>query len=193
MSEIKKYLQSVVQATADLYTQEEAIDEAVKILFTAWAKNRLVYTIGNGGAAAQAAHSACDWMKWTSGDARLGLKVQSLLDMPIVSAVANDIGYHKIFRYQLGRLYRSSGDVVVAFSCSGGSDNIIEALHWAAGRFKTILITGNRDSPFIRRGITDVGIICEGEDYRVQEDLFSIVSHCIAGLLRAKIDVHVDK
>ena len=181
------YLQKVVQATGDLYTQIEYIEKAVEILFKAWGKRRAVYTIGNGGSAAIADHFACDLMKWTSGD-RLGLRAQSLLSMPIVSAVANDMNYEGIFHYQLVRLHRGAGDVVVAFSCSGSSPNITSALQWAHGRYKTILITGNAFLGDIKHA--DVGIICDGDDYRVQEDLFSIVGHAIAGRLRERIDEH---
>lgn len=181
------YLQKVVQATGDLYTQIEYIEKAVEILFKAWSKRRAVYTIGNGGSAAIADHFACDLMKWTSGG-MLGLRAQSLLSMPIVSAVANDENYGLIFHYQLVRLHRGPGDVVVAFSCSGDSPNIYSAFRWCHGRYKTILITGNSKASALK--YTDVGIICEGDDYRVQEDLFSIVGHAISGRLRERIDEH---
>lgn len=184
---IRPYLQKVVQATAELHTQLINVDMANDILFKAWLKRKLVYTMGNGGSASIADHFACDLMKWTSGE-RLGLRAQSLTAMPIVSAVANDMAYADIFHYQLVRLHRGQGNVVVAFSCSGESPNIMYALAWTAGRYKTILITGNPKAGALK--YADVGIICAGDDYRVQEDLFSIVAHAIAGRLRERIDEH---
>ena len=185
---IKPYLQKVVQAPAELHTQLINVDMANDILFKAWLKSKSIYTMGNGGSAAIADHFACDLMKWTSAPGMLGLRAQSLGSMPIVSAVANDMTYTEIFHYQLARLHRGAGDVVVAFSCSGNSDNIIRALTWAAGSYKIIAITGNPRATALN--YADVGIICEGDDYRVTEDLFSIVAHAIAGRLRERIDEH---
>ena len=185
---IKPYLQKVVQATAELHTQLINVDMANDILFKAWLKSKSVYTMGNGGSAAIADHFACDLMKWTTTPSRLGLRALSLVSMPIVSAIANDLSFADIFHYQVVRLHRGPGDVVVAFSCSGASHNIVNALAWAAGRYKTILITGNPRAGALK--CADVGIICEGYDHRVTEDLFSIIAHAIVGRLRERIDEH---
>lgn len=185
---IRSYLQEVVQAIAELHMQLINFDMANDILFKAWLKSKSVYTIGNGGSAAIADHFACDLMKWTSTTSKLGLRAQSLVSMPIVSAVANDLSYADIFHYQLVRLHRGAGDVVVAFSCSGDSSNILSALSWADGRYKIILITGNPKARALKHA--DIGIICKGDDYRVQEDMFSIVAHAIVGRLRERIDEH---
>ena len=179
----RDYFQKVVQATAELHTQLTNIDVANDILFKAWLKSKFIYTMGNGGSTAIADHFACDLMKWTSAPGMLGLRAQSLGSMPIVSAVANDKAYSEIFHYQLARLHRGAGDVVVAFSCSGNSDNIIRALTWVAGSFKIIVITGYTDvvrqveesykfvSKVIQKPFHTTEILEAAERVLIQEDI----------------------
>ena len=84
-----------------------------------------VHFIGTGGRAATPSHSAGDWSK------ELGLKTISHSDnISSFSAWANDEGYSQVFVGQLST-FASEGDLVIAYSGSGNSDNIINGIKYA--------------------------------------------------------------
>ena len=101
-------------------------------------KDSTVHFIGNGGSAATPSHSAGDWSK------ELGLKTISHSDnISSFSAWANDEGYSHVFVGQLST-FASEGDLVIAYSGSGNSDNVINGIKFAKSiGCSTVGITGN--------------------------------------------------
>jgi D-sedoheptulose 7-phosphate isomerase len=90
-----------------------------------------VFVVGNGGSAATASHFAVDLGKGASmtGDRRF--RVISLTDnVPWISALANDLSYADVFVEQL-KNYARSGDLLIAFSGSGNSENVLRAVRYA--------------------------------------------------------------
>jgi len=86
-----------------------------------------VFAAGNGGSAATASHFITDLIKLGSPDPDRAFRGLALCDNPaLVTAWANDEGYEAVFAAQLRALARS-GDVLVAFSTSGRSPNVIRA------------------------------------------------------------------
>lgn len=83
-----------------------------------------VFFIGNGGSAAIAGHMTADFMK--NG----GMKTYSLYDNSVTTCMGNDYGYEYIFSKPLEFL-ASEGDLVVAISSSGNSQNIVNAIEVA--------------------------------------------------------------
>ncbi len=94
---------------------------------------------GNGGSAADSQHIAAEFVSRLQKD-RLPLPALALTtDTSILTSVANDYGYEKVFQRQIDGL-GNSGDVFIAISTSGNSPNIIEGLH--ASREKGIFCAG---------------------------------------------------
>ena len=92
---------------------------------------KTVYTAGNGGSAATASHICNDLVKGCRVDDREGFKAFCLVDSnAIVSCLANDFSYEDIFTIQL-KTYAEKGDVLITFSGSGHSPNIISVLKTA--------------------------------------------------------------
>jgi len=90
-----------------------------------------VFVVGNGGSAATASHFAVDLGKGASmaGDRRF--RVISLTDnVPWISALANDLSYADVFVEQLKNFARP-GDLLLAFSGSGNSENVLRAVRYA--------------------------------------------------------------
>src|SRR5450631_2074066 len=93
-----------------------------------WQTGRQVFFAGNGGSAANANHLANDFLYPLSKTPGSGLRVHSLAANPsVITCLANDEGYDQVFSLQLAVLARK-GDVLIAFSGSGNSPNILKAL-----------------------------------------------------------------
>jgi len=128
-SSIKDFSAAYLRHLNDVLSQIslEEIEKFVEILLSAREKGSLVYFIGNGGSAATASHFANDIAIGTRTFDK-PFRVISLCDnKAIITAIANDDGYEKIFSQQLNVLLKEE-DVVVAISASGNSPNLITAI-----------------------------------------------------------------
>ena len=96
-------------------------------------EGRTIFTAGNGGSASTASHLCNDLLKGCRVNDRVGFKVVCLADSNVmVTCLANDYSYEDIFSIQLKTL-ADKGDLLVVFSGSGHSPNIISALQTARG------------------------------------------------------------
>jgi D-sedoheptulose 7-phosphate isomerase len=94
---------------------------------------RRVYLIGNGGSYANAVHIANDLLS-------VGVRAYTL-DPASLTASANDFGYETVFSRWIS-VVGEKGDLLVALSGSGNSENILEAIKTAQGiGMKTWMVT----------------------------------------------------
>ena len=108
----------------------DAIAAFIDVLEHARANGTTVFFCGNGGSAATASHFQNDLTRWRTDP----MKVVSLTDnVAVITALANDYGYDRIFVMQLECLL-TEGDVVIAISASGNSPNVVQAIEFANER-----------------------------------------------------------
>ncbi len=103
---------------------EEAMQKLVELFSDIKKSGKQVFFIGNGGSAAISSHMTADFMK--NG----GMKTYSLYDNSVTTCMGNDYGYEYIFSRPLEFL-GNRGDLLVAISSSGNSQNIVNALQVA--------------------------------------------------------------
>ena len=90
-----------------------------------------LFVVGNGGSAATASHFAVDLGKGASLGAERRFRVLSLTDnVPWITALGNDLSYEDVFVEQL-RNYARAGDLLLAISGSGNSENVLRAVRYA--------------------------------------------------------------
>ena len=122
----KSYLQHLNKVLSGILLSE--IDDFVKVLLEARERGSTIFFIGNGGSAATASHFAND-IAIGSREFDKPFRVISLCDtQAVITAIANDDGYEKIFSQQL-RVLLKKQDVVVSISASGNSPNLIHAIN----------------------------------------------------------------
>ena len=133
-----------------------------------------ILVAGNGG-------SSCDADRF----ARLmsnRLAVHSLAaDHAIVTALSNDIGFERVFARQVEALGRA-GDVLVVWSTSGQSANILAALDEAHRRgLRTIAFGGYRGGRFVDNASVDVALVVDDASvHRIQEAQAALVDELCA-------------
>ena len=107
------------------------LEVGLETLVRLWSRQRAegacVYWIGNGGSAATASHLSQDLLN------RCGIRSLTFNDPALITCMANDYGYEDVFKRPLGALGRQ-GDVLVAISSSGMSDNVVGAVEAALGK-----------------------------------------------------------
>ncbi len=107
------------------------VDEAVKVIADAWQAGRQIITLGNGGSSLTALHFINDWNKSIFMASGKPFRGRSLVDnMGLVMSYGNDISFQDIFVEQLKNILQA-GDLVIAISGSGNSENVIRAVRYA--------------------------------------------------------------
>lgn len=162
------------------------VDQIVDALWNAYCADRAVFLFGNGGSAALASHCACDLGKGTIMNGHRRFRAMALTDnVPLMTAWANDVSYADIFAEQLRGFLRKD-DVVFAFSASGNSPNVLNALSMAqeTGAL-TMGLTGFQGGRM--KSLCELCVVVPSENMQVIEDLHLSVSHSIFVSLRARI------
>ncbi len=145
-----------------------------------------IHFIGNGGSAGTPSHSAGDWSK------ELGVATICHTDNASgLTAWANDTSYEDVFANQL-KVYLKQGDIVLAYSGSGNSENVIRGIKLAKEKScRTIGFTGN-----YRGGnggklakIVDCALIFDTESMERIEDLQLIVNHIVKESIKSKRNI----
>src|SRR3954452_16824670 len=110
----------------------------------AYGRGGRVYTFGNGGSSADAAHFAEELLGRFKRERR-PLPAQSLsADSAALTCIANDYSFDEVFERQVRGFVRA-GDVVVAFTTSGRSANVVRALAAAREAGATTVLLGGGD------------------------------------------------
>jgi D-sedoheptulose 7-phosphate isomerase len=144
-----------------------------------------VLLAGNGGSAADAQHIAGELVSRFLFD-RPGLPAMALTtDTSILTAIGNDYGYEKLFERQV-QANGKAGDVLIVYSTSGKSVNIIKALEKAKEMgLVTIGLTGNKGGPMV--DLCDhLLAVPSSETPKIQEGHLGI-GHIICGIIENDI------
>lgn len=154
----------------------ENISKLYSMVLKASNEGATVHFIGNGGSAATPSHSAGDWSK------ELGLKTMSHTDnMSSFSAWANDEGYSQVFVGQLST-FAESGDLLIAYSGSGNSENVINGVAYAREvGCTTVAITGNYNGMGGGKivNLVDLAIVVPSTSMERIEDVQLVINHII--------------
>ena len=173
-SYIEDYLALETKVLAQL--DRDAIEAALLLLEQCMEKESTIYIFGNGGSSATASHFQNDFNKGVSEHTEKKFRFCCLNDnVPTVMAVANDIGFEEIFRFQLrGKL--KPEDIVVAISGSGNSPNVLNAVEYAKAQgCKVIGLTGYEGGRL--RQMSDVSLHAPVKSMQVTEDIHMVFDH----------------
>ena len=158
----------------------EVVSDIIDELELTLVNKSRIYIIGNGGSSATASHMVNDLGAGLRRRDIVNFDVMSLGDnSPVVSAIANDIGYENIFFMQMKGLINPN-DIVIAISCSGDSPNIVKAVDYAKDLgCKIIGITGF-DGGYLK-AISDISfhVNAPKNEYGLVEDVHMILDHII--------------
>ena len=152
----------------------------VGVLKEARDRKSFVWLIGNGGSAATVSHFANDLEKVC------GIRAVPLPELTsTITAYGNDNGWSRMFADALDG-YAGPEDVLVIFSCSGFSENVIEAAFrwWAKTRTLLIFTGNNRDSKLLQSASAEAVIFVEHPDIMVQETVHLALCHAIVHILK---------
>ena len=166
----KKAIQDSINLKKNLINLSTNIQKSVDLIASTLKNGNKVFTCGNGGSAADAQHLAAEFL------VRLRPKVNRkpypvialAQDTSTITACGNDLGFDNLFKRNLEALVNRN-DLLIVFSTSGNSKNIIKVIKFAKSKdIKIISFLGNKGGKC--RGLSDLELIVPNKNTaRIQE------------------------
>lgn len=185
MKYLKKYSKNFLKAYKKIDLKK--IDNIENILIEKIKEKKNIFTCGNGGSASIANHFLCDFNKGIkiSSKKKLLPRVYSLSEnVELITAISNDNDFSYIFEHQLENL-SNKNDVLITFSCSGNSKNILNVLKFAKKKgIFTINLSGF--SLKTKNKLADINYNIGIKNYGICEDIFQSIMHMISQSIRRK-------
>lgn len=145
-----------------------AAQRVAELLCATYAAGGVLYTMGNGGSAADAQHLAGELIGHFRHDRRPLPAIALGTDAAVTTCIANDYAYDDVFARQLQALARP-GDVVAGFTTSGGSPNVVRGLAAARSNGATTVLFGGGSGGAALASADHALLVPSDETPRVQE------------------------
>jgi D-sedoheptulose 7-phosphate isomerase len=191
MDALRARVDKVFEATILLHERVRQMEltpvtRAAEAIAAAFGQGGRLLVFGNGGSAADAQHMAAEMVGRFARERRALPALALTTDTSVLTSVANDYGFERVFVRQIDGLGRP-GDVAFGISTSGNSANVLAAINAArAARLQTVALTG-RDGGQIGAA-ADIHInVPDASTARVQEVHRTLI-HVICELVEDSID-----
>lgn len=159
----------------------EATADAARVMIEALGRGGKILVFGNGGSASDAQHFAAELVGRFVRERRALASVALTTDTSILTAVANDYAFDRVFARQIEALGRS-GDVALGISTSGQSANVLAAFAAArSGGLTVVALTGRDGGPVGQAADIHINVPSESTA-RVQE-VHRTILHAICELI----------
>lgn len=172
----QRYIEELSEALKNIPHQARYL---ASMLLVAKERGSLIACCGNGGSAATAAHFAEDLAKGTGR----GFRAIALGDsVPLVTAYANDRGYEWGLVGAAEAVLREN-DVLIAFSGSGNSPNILNVISWCNEQAISTIGIGGRDGGQMRQK-AEYSFLAPLESMAMIEDWHLVLCHAVCETLK---------
>lgn len=171
---------SIDTKLAALDTMPAEIVRASECMVQALRQDKKILACGNGGSAADAQHFAAELLNRFEKE-RMSLPAFALTtDSSTITSIANDYSYDEIFSKQIKGLGQE-GDVLLAISTSGKSQNILNAIYAAHSKgMHVIALTGKDGGPLTRiLQAQDIELRVPAQSTARIQEVHLLVIHCL--------------
>ena len=183
MNKIKARIKrSIAVREAMLLDCSVAINEASNEMHHTIKKGKKILWCGNGGSAADAQHMAAELMGGLVSHKRPPIPSIALTtDSSFLTAWTNDISYETVFSRQIEGI-GNKGDLLVAISTSGNSENVIRAVIAAKEKSITsVSLTGNDGGKLAK--VSDIDICIPSNNTQLIQEGHLLTEHILCEIL----------
>jgi D-sedoheptulose 7-phosphate isomerase len=176
-SPLAKAVADSCAAMQSLLKQQDAFERIADAVVATLRAGHKILSCGNGGSAADALHLAEELVGRYRGNRRSLPAVCLSADATALTCIGNDFGFDEVFARQVEGL-GTGGDLLVVFSSSGNSPNILRALDAARQRgVKTVSLLGKGGGK--AKGRADFEIIVDSADSGRVQEAHTVVMHAL--------------
>jgi D-sedoheptulose 7-phosphate isomerase len=162
-----------------------AVAEAASVLIAALRGGHKILTAGNGGSAADAQHFSAELVGRYRRERSPYAAIALTTDTSILTAIGNDYSYEDVFARQVGALGQP-GDVLLAYSTSGESANLLAAADEAHRRGMTVIaMTGPAENSLAQRA--DIALMMPAAQTPIVQEMHLMTTHVLCDLAEAEL------
>lgn len=187
--EISEFLEGRRDAFLSVLRQLEASRDALAqiatLMVVALQTGHKILTAGNGGSAAEAQHFAAELVGRFKRDRSPYPAISLTTDTSILTALANDYSYDDVFARQVTALAQP-GDLFLAYSTSGESENLIRAAGAARQCGAAVVsLTGSRPNRLAEA--SDLAVRVPSQDTAIVQEIHLMVTHLVCGIVESEL------
>ena len=187
---VKSTLEEHRQVVEKMAALEGEIASAGELCANALLQGQRIYLCGNGGSAADAQHIAAELIGRFVNDRRALPAIALTTDTSALTAIGNDYGYDEVFSRQVEGLCQE-GDVLIAISTSGNSDNVLKAVD-AAHRAGASVIGLSGKSGGALDSKCDVSLVVPSDVTARIQEMHIVIGHLICALVEQHLGLGAD-
>ena len=179
MEKSKNTIENYIMNCADSVkkTDFEILANIADMIFKSKNKNR-IFTAGNGGSASTASHIVNDLVKGCRVGDNTGFDAMCLSDSStVVTCLGNDFAYEDVYKIQL-ETFAKANDLLIVFSGSGNSPNIIKGCETAKKIGMKVIAFGGRDGGKMKN-IADICLVAPTNSMEMLEDMHLMYEHAL--------------
>jgi D-sedoheptulose 7-phosphate isomerase len=185
MLELTRHAAQLTTGLERLTAQATHLADLAQLLVQTLQSRHKVLVVGNGGSAAEAQHFAAELV----GRFKLERAPYAVLalttDTSILTAVANDYGYEEIFARQI-RALGQPGDLLIAFSTSGESENVLRAAEAARERGMLVAAVLSERACSLEP-MSDLAIQVPVVETATTQELHMVVTHLLCEIVETRL------
>jgi len=179
--QISEAVETHKRMTVELEKNSEIISAVAEAIIKVLEQNGTIYLCGNGGSAADAQHIAGELVGRFQRERKALAAVALSTDTSILTSIANDYSYEKVFARQVEALVRE-GDILWAFSTSGTSASVTVASRLAKEKnAQVIAFTGRKNSEL--EHISDICFCADNESTARSQEMHQLAYHIICDIV----------
>ena len=175
---IKNHLNLIKQNADEISFCAENIAQEIKKRLK---NKKTIFFVGNGGSAADCEHLAGELVGRYKRNRSPYKAISLTTDTSVITCIANDFGYEKIFERQLQAL-GVNGDLLIAYSTSGKSKNIINVLKMAKKlKIKSICLLGNKGGTC--KNLSNYSYVVQSNSTENIQEVHHLIGHIFCSLV----------
>jgi D-sedoheptulose 7-phosphate isomerase len=185
MTQLLRAIEDCIATLRPLAGLDEPLNRAAKMVLACLTSGHKLLVCGNGGSASDATHLATEFLCRFREDRRPYPAISLTANGELMTAVCNDYGADEIFARQVWGL-GEKGDLLIAFTTSGKSKNVLRALEEAGRKEVESICFLGRDGGFTK-GVATLDLIVSGNNTaRIQEG-HQILFHALCEMVEEKL------
>ena len=184
MTMISKNFENHLTVVEALYKDADLLDEnerAIEMCVAALKSGKKLLFCGNGGSASDSQHLATELTIRYVSDRPAIAAIALTTDTSALTAAGNDIGFERVFSRQIEALGHD-GDVLLAFSTSGNSENVVLAVQEAQRRGMAVIFFGGGSGGKILT-MADVSLVVPSKVTARIQECHILIGHILCGAI----------
>jgi phosphoheptose isomerase len=185
MTLLQRAIDESIATVRGLTVFEEPLKHAAELVLRCLTSGRKLLVCGNGGSASDATHLATEFLCRFVEDRRPYPALSLTANGEFMTAVGNDYSFDEVFARQVWGL-GEKGDLLIAFTTSGKSRNVVRAIEEAKRRGLDSICFLGRDGGFTK-GLATLDLIAPGASTARIQEAQKLLFHVLCGMVEERL------